>query len=146
MSVVKIEFGKSGVTLTDELKSQAAEANELLHSGSGAGIDFVGWVSLPASVSDEELSAVEECARALRSRADAVVCIGIGGSYLGARAVLEALGTVTSETGPALMDELTALTGVAAPKPLASLAGKPVRFDKWVPAADMEQAVGEFLS
>ena len=61
-------------------------------------------------------------------------------------AVLEALGAVTSETGPALMDELTALTGVAAPRPLASLAGQPVRFDKWVSAADMEQAVGEFLS
>ncbi len=61
-------------------------------------------------------------------------------------AVLEALGAVTSETGPALMDELTALTGLPAPKPLASLAGKPVRFDKWVPVPDMKQAVSEFLA
>lgn len=60
-------------------------------------------------------------------------------------AVLEALGAVTSETGPALIEELTALTGVAAPKPLASLAGKAVRFERWVPVAGMKGAVSEFL-
>lgn len=60
-------------------------------------------------------------------------------------AVLEALGVVTDETGPALMDELSAFTGVAAPKPLAALAGKPVRFRRWVEKKDMEAAVSEFL-
>ncbi len=61
-------------------------------------------------------------------------------------AVLEALGAVTSETGPALVDELSALTGVAAPKPLAGLGEKSVRFTKWVAKEDMEQAVSEFLA
>ncbi len=61
-------------------------------------------------------------------------------------AVLDALGVKTGETGPALMDELTAATGVPAPKPLASLAGKPVRFDSWVEKADMEEVVSAFLS
>lgn len=61
-------------------------------------------------------------------------------------AVLDALGVVTGETGPALMEELTAFTGVAAPAPLASLAGKPIRFEEWVEVSDMEKAVGGFLS
>lgn len=59
--------------------------------------------------------------------------------------VLDALGVVTSETGPALMEELTAFTGVAAPKPLAALAGKPVRFTEWVEISAMERAVADFL-
>ncbi len=61
-------------------------------------------------------------------------------------AVLKALGAVTNETGPALVDELAAFTGVGAPKPLTGLGEKPVRFEKWVPKADMEQAVSAFLS
>ena len=61
-------------------------------------------------------------------------------------AVLEALGVVTDETGPALMDELTAFTGVGAPAPLANLAGKPIRFENWVEVPEMLDAVGEFLA
>lgn len=61
-------------------------------------------------------------------------------------AVLDALGVVTDETGPALMDQLTAFTGVGAPAPLANLAGKPIRFENWVEIADMEKTVGAFLS
>lgn len=61
-------------------------------------------------------------------------------------AVLEALGVVTDENGPALMDELTAFTGVGAPAPLANLAGKPIRFEQWVEVSDMESAVGDFLA
>ena len=60
--------------------------------------------------------------------------------------VLEALGAATDETGPAIMDILREHTGIAAPKPLASLAGKPVRFSAWVETAGMKQAVSEFLS
>ncbi len=61
-------------------------------------------------------------------------------------AVLEALGAVTDETGPALVDELAALTGVGAPKPLSGLGDKKVRFTEWVAVADMEKAVSEFLA
>lgn len=61
-------------------------------------------------------------------------------------AVLEALGVVTDETGPALMDELTAFTGVGAPAPLAGLAGKTVRFEEWVEVSVMKDAVAGFLS
>ncbi len=61
-------------------------------------------------------------------------------------AVLEAIGSPTDETGPALMDALTAATGVNAPAPLAALAGKPVRFERWVEIPDMENAVSAFLA
>ena len=61
-------------------------------------------------------------------------------------AVLEALGVVTDETGPALVDELAAFTGLAVPKPLSGLGTKKVRFDRWVKKEDMEKAVSEFLS
>ncbi len=61
-------------------------------------------------------------------------------------AVLEAIGVKTDKSGPALMDELTAATGVPAPAPLAAAAKKPVRFEGWVSAADMEKAVDEFLA
>ncbi len=60
-------------------------------------------------------------------------------------AVLEALGAVTSETGPELVDELAALTGLAAPGPLTGLGEKKVRFEAWVEKEDMEQAVSAFL-
>ena len=88
---INIDYSKSGVTLTDSLKAEAARANALLDSGEGAGSDFLGWTTLPASITDSELTAVEQCAASLRAKADVIVCIGIGGSYLGARAVLEAL-------------------------------------------------------
>lgn len=61
-------------------------------------------------------------------------------------AVLEALGVVTDERGPALVDELAALTGLAAPGPLTGLGEKKIRFEKWVAKEDMEQAVSAFLS
>ncbi len=61
-------------------------------------------------------------------------------------AVLQALGVVTDETGPALVDELSAFTGMAAPRPLSGLGKKAVRFEKWVSTAEMEQAVSEFLA
>jgi len=58
---------------------------------SGRGNDFLGWIDLPVQITDEELSAVEQCAAHLAKCSDVVVVIGIGGSYLGARAVIEAL-------------------------------------------------------
>lgn len=91
MKTVKIDFSKSGVALDADAKRRAMEANALLHSGKGAGSDFLGWVALPSSISDEELSRIETTAAALRAKADLVICIGIGGSYLGAKAVMDAM-------------------------------------------------------
>jgi glucose-6-phosphate isomerase len=79
---------------TDALANVAgktAAANALLESGQGAGNDFLGWVHLPSSITEADLDELQAAAEKLRSRCEVVVVAGIGGSYLGARAVNEAL-------------------------------------------------------
>ena len=91
MSLMKLETAKSGVVISEEMKAQAAAANKLLHTGEGAGNDFLGWVNLPSSIDANQIEAIEAQATKLRAKADVVICIGIGGSYLGAKAVIEAM-------------------------------------------------------
>ena len=91
MKTLKIDISKAGIELSADMKARAQAANALLESGEGAGNDFLGWVHLPSSISEADLEAIEAAAAKLRSKADLVVCIGIGGSYLGAKAVLEAM-------------------------------------------------------
>ncbi len=91
MSLMKLETAKSGVVINDAMKAKAQEANALLHSGKGAGNDFLGWVNLPSSIDAEQIAAIEAQAKKLREKAEVVICIGIGGSYLGAKAVIEAM-------------------------------------------------------
>ena len=91
MSSIKLDIAKSGVFITEQMKAQAQQANELLHSGKGAGSDFLGWVHLPSSIDDAQIAAIEAQAEKLRAKAEVVICIGIGGSYLGAKAVYEAM-------------------------------------------------------
>ncbi|MDO4319715.1 MAG: glucose-6-phosphate isomerase [Bacteroidales bacterium] len=76
----------------DALKGAAQAGLEKLVKGTGAGNDFLGWLKLPTDTSDALLDDINATAAALRRDCDVVVCIGIGGSYLGAKAVLEALG------------------------------------------------------
>lgn len=66
-------------------------ANEMLHNGSGKGSDFLGWMHLPSSITESHLSDIEQTAKVLQENCEVVVVIGIGGSYLGAKAVIEAL-------------------------------------------------------
>lgn len=91
MKNIRLEISKSGVTVPVQMQKRAEEANRLLHNKQGAGNDFLGWVNLPSSISDSELEAIKAQAQKLREKAEIVICIGIGGSYLGAKAVLEAL-------------------------------------------------------
>ena len=72
------------------LKGKAAEAMEKLHKGNGAGNDFLGWLNLPSTTDEALIADIEAAARALQG-CEYVVAIGIGGSYLGAKAVIEAL-------------------------------------------------------
>ena len=67
-------------------------AHKALKEGTCAGNDYVGWLTLPSETSDSFLDEIIACAAELRANCDAIVVAGIGGSYLGARAVLEALG------------------------------------------------------
>ena len=69
----------------------ATAANKALHEGTLLGNDFLGWVDLPSSITEVEIEKIEKTAVYLRSHCDVVVVIGIGGSYLGAKAVIDAL-------------------------------------------------------
>ncbi|MDE6107527.1 MAG: glucose-6-phosphate isomerase, partial [Oscillospiraceae bacterium] len=74
------------------------QAHEWLVSGTGAGSDFTGWVNLPENYDKEEFERIKKAAQKIRSDSQALVVIGIGGSYLGARAVIEAVDT-KNQTG-----------------------------------------------
>ena len=83
-----------GFVPKEQIFAQEAKANECiatLHNGNGAGNDFLGWLHLPSSITDEQLTDIENTANALRSKCEIVVAIGVGGSYLGTRAVVEAM-------------------------------------------------------
>ena len=66
-------------------------ANEMLYNKTGKGSDYLGWLELPSNITAEEISKIKDCANSLASHSDIIVVIGIGGSYLGARAVIDAL-------------------------------------------------------
>ena len=70
---------------------QVKAAMETLEKGNGAGNDFLGWLHLPSSITAEHLADLKATAQVLRENCEVVIVAGIGGSYLGARAVIEAL-------------------------------------------------------
>ncbi|MBE6282526.1 MAG: glucose-6-phosphate isomerase [Bacteroides sp.] len=70
---------------------QAKACMETLEKGTGLGNDFLGWLHLPSSITSEHLADLKDAAQVLRDNCEVVVVAGIGGSYLGARAVIEAL-------------------------------------------------------
>lgn len=70
---------------------KAVEALRTLHSKSGEGNDFLGWTTLPTDYDKEEFARIKETAEFVKKNCDVFIVIGIGGSYLGARAVIEAL-------------------------------------------------------
>ncbi len=72
-------------------QSEVKAAMEALENGSCLGSDFLGWLHLPSSITKEFISEINETAKVLREKCEAIVVAGIGGSYLGARAVIEAL-------------------------------------------------------
>ena len=72
-------------------EQKALDAIRKLKDGSGAGSDFIGWVDLPVSYDKDEFARIQKAAKKIQSDSKALVVIGIGGSYLGARAVIELL-------------------------------------------------------
>ena len=75
----------------EALQGKAVEAIEKLEEGTGAGNDFLGWMHLPSSLDEALIADINKTAAVLRNDCEYVVAIGIGGSYLGAKAVIEAL-------------------------------------------------------
>jgi glucose-6-phosphate isomerase len=95
METLKIDiskvFGFIPKTEIYNLSGKAADCVKALEKKTGKGNDFLGWVNLPSSISDLALKEIEKTAAMIRKQVDAVVVIGIGGSYLGTRAIAEAL-------------------------------------------------------
>ena len=76
----------------DVLQPYVDVAHDMLHNKSGLGNDFLGWVDLPNNYDKEEFARIKKAAEKIKSDSDVLVVIGIGGSYLGARAAIECLG------------------------------------------------------
>ncbi len=74
-----------------EISSLVETAHNLIENKNGAGSDFLGWVNLPSDYDKEEFLRIKKAAERIKNNSDVFVVIGIGGSYLGARAVIEAL-------------------------------------------------------
>ncbi len=96
MKNIRLEISKAEQFLAvDAVKIMEAEvkaANEALENGTCPGNDFLGWLHLPSSTTADHLADLKKTAQVLRENCDTIVVAGIGGSYLGARAVIEALG------------------------------------------------------
>ncbi len=95
-----------GLSLADieNLKPEAEQALKTVLEGTGAGNDFLGWVNLPSNTINSDLiEEITSVANVLRAECEAVVCIGIGGSYLGAKAVVEALKNQFVPTKPEIL-------------------------------------------
>ncbi|MCH5319516.1 MAG: glucose-6-phosphate isomerase [Paramuribaculum sp.] len=73
------------------MEAEGAEALAKVENGTAPGNDFLGWVNLPSATTDSQLDEIIAAAKGLQTKCEYVVCVGIGGSYLGAKAVIEAL-------------------------------------------------------
>jgi glucose-6-phosphate isomerase len=73
------------------LQPMVKEAHEMIHNGTGAGNDYLGWIDLPVNYDKDEFARIKDAAERIKKNSDVLIVIGIGGSYLGARAAIEAL-------------------------------------------------------
>lgn len=95
MSKVTFDYSKAASFIGDNevesMKKLALDAKEVLVGRSGAGNDFLGWIDLPVNYDKEEFARIKKAAAKIQSDSEVLIVIGIGGSYLGARAAIEFL-------------------------------------------------------
>ena len=95
MQKLRFDYKKADAFLKEHeityLDSYVKQAHDMLHSKTGPGNDFLGWVELPVNYDKEEFNRIKAAAEKIKADSDVLVVIGIGGSYLGARAAIEAL-------------------------------------------------------
>ena len=93
MAGIKLDLKNSGITekTISEYKEQIENIHKDLHRRANDEKDFVGWIELPTNYDKKEFSRIKKSAKKIKKESDILVVIGIGGSYLGARAVIEAL-------------------------------------------------------
>ena len=107
MNNLKVETQKALQFLAEgaaeSLKQDVLRAHEALENGTSKGNDYIGWLHLPSSITAEFIADMQQTADALRENCDVIVVAGIGGSYLGARAVIEALKNQFVELTPRIL-------------------------------------------
>ncbi len=94
-SKVTFDYSKAASFVKDheveQMKKPVLDAKEMLVGKSGAGNDFLGWIDLPVNYDKDEFARIKKAAAKIQSDSDVLIVIGIGGSYLGARAAIEFL-------------------------------------------------------
>ena len=95
MSKVTFDYSKAAQFISEHevenMKKLTLDAKEVLVGKSGAGNDFLGWIDLPVDYDKEEFARIKEAAKRIQNDSEVLLVIGIGGSYLGARAAIEFL-------------------------------------------------------
>ena len=95
MSKVTFDYSKAAQFISEHevenMKKLTLDAKEVLLGKSGAGNDFLGWIDLPVDYDKEEFARIKEAAKRIQGDSEVLLVIGIGGSYLGARAAIEFL-------------------------------------------------------
>lgn len=95
MAKITFDYSKAAPFIREEelknMEAQALAAKETLVNKSGAGNDFLGWIDLPVNYDKEEFARIQKAAEKIQSDSEVLLVIGIGGSYLGARAAIEFL-------------------------------------------------------
>lgn len=95
MAKVTFDYSKAAPFINEDelnlMEAQVAAAKKLLVDRSGAGNDFLGWIDLPVNYDKEEFARIQQAAKKIQEDSEVLVVIGIGGSYLGARAAIEFL-------------------------------------------------------
>ncbi|MCM1386896.1 MAG: glucose-6-phosphate isomerase, partial [Bacillus sp. (in: Bacteria)] len=95
MGKIKFDYSKAASFISEEevksMKHLALDAKEVLVSKTGAGNDFLGWIDLPVNYDKEEFARIKKAAQKIQGDSEVLLVIGIGGSYLGARAAIEFL-------------------------------------------------------
>ncbi len=90
--MIKVDLSKAKLTESmDSYKEQVAQIHDMIHNKTGQGSDFLGWVDLPVNYDKAEVEAIKAKVNELKDEIDVLLVCGIGGSYLGARAAIEAL-------------------------------------------------------
>lgn len=95
MQKLKFDYSKAADFLKEDeiyyLEDYIKSAHQMLHNKTGAGSDFLGWVDLPVNYDKEEFDRIKAAAEKIKADSEVLIVIGIGGSYLGARAAIEML-------------------------------------------------------
>ncbi|WHZ31180.1 glucose-6-phosphate isomerase [Desemzia incerta] len=95
MGHIQFDYSKIGKFVQEHeisnLQQQVTAADSMLRNGTGAGSDYLGWINLPKDYDKEEFARIKEAAKKIQNESEVLVVLGIGGSYLGAKAALDFL-------------------------------------------------------